>query len=256
MAVWPSLFACLSLLSADTGCALLERLGLIPADDTLPSTVPDFDEATFSEPTVIDNPFLPLAPGTAKTLIAETDEGVERTLIEVLDSTRIVAGVECRRVRDRVYLDDVLIEDTEDWFAQDDDGNVWYMGEQVDNYNYDDQGNLIDITHEGGWEAGRDVAGIGVVAHPGHVMRASPIRGEVYNQEFYAGEAEDMGEVVALNILVILSDGTRYPGCLQTRDFTPLEPGVNEYKYYARGIGLVLEEVVNGDERSELVEVE
>ena len=176
-------------------------------------------------------------------------------MVEVLDETRDVMGITCRVIRDRVYLDDVLIEDTHDWYAQDDEGNVWYMGEEVDDHNYDDEGNLIDITHGGAWEAGLDVVGAGVTAKPGYVMKASPAPGDIYHQEYYAGEAEDMGEVVALDVPVTLSDGTVYT-CLQTRDFTPLEPDVNEHKYYASGVGVVLEEVVDGDERVELISVE
>jgi hypothetical protein len=147
-----------------------------------------------------------------------------------------------------------LIEDTRDWHALDDAGNVWYMGEAVDNYNYDDQGRLIDVTHEGAWEAGKDVANLGTIAQPGYIMKANPMPGEVYHQEFYRGEAEDMGEVAALNVSVTLANGMTY-SCLQTRDFTPLEPDVNEYKYYAPAVGLVLEETVGGGERVELVSV-
>src|SRR3990170_8083774 len=146
-----------------TGCDLFECLGLKPPaeDDTAPETVPDFHEARFTHPTQIDNPFFPLVPGTTRTYAAETEDGTERIVVEVLDDTRDVMGVTCRVVRDRVFLDDVLIEDTHDWYAQDDAGNVWYMGEQVDNHNYDDEGMLLNITHEGEWEAGKDVAGLG-----------------------------------------------------------------------------------------------
>jgi hypothetical protein len=139
--------------------------------------------------------------------------------------------------------------------AQDDEGNVWYMGEEVDNYEYDAEGNLLGINHDGAWEAGLDVAGVGEIARPGHVMKASPAVGDVYNQEYYPGEAEDMGKVIALDVTVMLSNGTTYSGCLQTRDFTPLEPGVSEYKYYAPGIGVVVEEVLGGGERAELISI-
>jgi hypothetical protein len=223
--------------------------------DDLPDTVPAFDAATFTQPTQIDNAFLPLVPGTTLTYRVETDEGTETIVVEVLDDTREVQGVSCRVVRDRVYLDGLLIEDTHDWFAQDDEGNVWYMGEEVDNYNYDDEDNLIDITHEGAWEAGRDVAGAGTIARPGYQMPASPAPGITYHQEYYEGEAEDMAEVVALDVPVTLADGTEY-SCLQTRDINPLEPGAEEFKYYASGIGLVLEETPDGEERAELVSVE
>ncbi len=223
--------------------------------DNLPATVPDFAAATFSDPARIDNTYFPLVPGTTHTYRAETGDGTETTVVEVLDQTREVMGVTCRVVRDRVSVDDVLIEDTHDWFAQDDDGNVWYMGEEVDNYNYDDEGTLIDVTHEGAWEAGKDVAGVGTLANPGYQMTSSPAAGDIYNQEYYQGEAEDMAEVVALDVAVTLGDGMEYT-CLQTRDFNPLDPGADEYKYYAPGVGLVLEEVVGGGERAELVSIE
>jgi hypothetical protein len=93
------------------------------------------------------------------------------------------------------------------------------------------------------------------MALPGYIMKASPTPGDRFHQEYYVGEAEDKAEVVALNVLVTLSDGTSYT-CLQTRDFTRLEPDANEYKYYAPDVGRVLEEVVGGTERVELVDVE
>jgi len=231
---------------AAVGCNLFA-----PPDGTIPDTVPDFDAATFSDPSTIDNPFFPQPVGVTRTY----EGGGEVIIIDVLDDQKEVMGIAVRVVRDRVFVDGVLVEDTHDWFAQDDEGNVWYMGEEVDNYNYDGNGQLIDITHEGAWEAGKDVAGLGVVALPGHVMKASPAVGDRYSQEYYPGEAEDMGEVVALNVPVTLGDGTQFV-TLQTRDFTPLEPDANEYKYYAEGIGVVREEVVGGDERIDLVSVE
>ncbi len=221
----------------------------------VPNSVPDFDAAQFTNPTRIDNPYFPLVPGSAKTYELETSEGLERTVVEVLNETRVVAGVTCRVVRDTVTLNGQVIEDTYDWFAQDDDGNVWYMGEEVDNYNYDDSGALLDITHEGSWEAGQDVLGLGVEALPGYQMLASPTAGANYYQEYYAGEAEDQGEVVSLSALVTLSNGTTYT-CLQTRDFTELDPDAQEYKYYAPGVGLVAEEPVGGGARGELVSIE
>ena len=232
-----------------SGCALLAP------SDTTPDTVPDFDAATFTDSTQIDNPYLLLVPGTTWTYLGETEDGVERIVVEVLEETREVAEVTCRVVRDRAYLNDILVEDTHDFFAQDDEGNVWYMGEEVDNYNFDDEGALVDITHEGAWEAGKDVAGLGHIAKPGHVMKASPAVEDTYHQEYYVGEAEDMAEVVALDVAVTLSDGTNYT-CLKTRDFSALEPTLNEFKYYASGIGLVLEEVVGSDEKVELISVE
>lgn len=220
-----------------------------------PATVPDFSAASFSNPTQIDNVLFPLPPGATRTYQATTADGVERTVIEVLTDTRVVQGVTCRVVRDRVFLNDVLIEDTHDFFAQDDAGNVWYMGEEVDNYTYDDAGALLSITHEGSWEAGKDVSGLGTTAKPGFQMLSSPAVGDAYHQEFYAGEAEDEAEIVAVDVAVTLSDGTQFT-CLKTRDFTSLDSTVNEFKYYAPGIGLVLEEPVGGGEPTELISAE
>jgi hypothetical protein len=233
------------------GCGSLGDSGL--PGDTTPDTVPDFSAAAFTNPTRIDNTYFTLLPGATYTYEAETEDGTETIVVEVLSTTRDVAGVTCRVVRDRVYLEGLLIEDTHDWYAQDDDGNVWYMGEEVDNYNYRDEGTLIDVSHEGAWEAGRDVAGLGSSARAGYIMLASPAPGDTYHQEYYEGQAEDMGEVVARDVPVTLGDGTEY-SCLQTRDFTPLEPDVVAFKYYAPGVGVVLEE--EEDVRVELISIE
>jgi hypothetical protein len=225
------------------------------ADDdaaAVPATVPDFAAASFSNPTQITNVYLPLVVGASRTYAADTPDGPERIVVEVLADTRLVSGVLCRVVRDRVFLNDVLIEDTHDFYAQDDAGNVWYMGETVDNHNYDDEGNLIDVTHEGAWEAGEDVAGIGTAALPGFAMPAVRTVGRVYNQEYYPGEAEDTGEIISLNATVTLASGATYD-CVQTRDSTPLDPDAVEFKFYAAGVGLVLESGPDGSQRVELV---
>jgi len=208
--------------------------------------VPDFSAATFSDPTNIDNIYLPLIPETTHTSLVETEDEVETIITEVLDTTRIVNGVECVVFHDRVFVDELLLEDTFDWFAQDDNGNVWYMGEEVINYEYDDEGDLIETNDDGSWEAGVDDA------LPGVAMWADPIARDSYYQEYYEDEATDMGFVVALGVEVEMEDGTIYEDCLQTLDWNPQEPAILEYKYYAPGIGTVKEEVVGGDEVAEL----
>jgi hypothetical protein len=195
----------------------------------------------------IDNNYFPLVPGYVYTYQAETEDGIETIVVEVLDETRVVAGVECAVVRDRVYVDELLVEDTHDWFARDDDGNVWYMGEEVVNYEYDDEGNLLGTDDEGAWEAGVDGA------LPGVVMWASPTPDAPYRQEYYEEEAEDMATVVATGVTVVLGDGTIFTDCLETLEWSPLEPFALEYKYYAPGVGVVAEEAPGDDERVELV---
>ncbi len=194
---------------------------------------------------IVGNPYFPLAPGSVHIYTADSEDGTETIVIEILERTRLVAGVECAVVRDRVYLGDLLLEDTEDWYAQDKDGNVWYMGEEVTNFEYDDDDNLIGTDNEGSWEAGIDGA------LPGIVMKATLIVGDKYAQENRPGEAEDRGEIVALDVRVTLSDGSSHL-CLQTRDTNPLDPGTEEFKFYARGVGLVVEQKTDGSDRGEL----
>jgi len=143
-------------------------------------------------------------------------------------------GVTCIVVHNRASLDGELIEETYDWYAQDREGNVWYFGE----YSTQFEGG-VPISVGGSWEAGVDGA------LPGIIMLAHPRVGDSYRQEYYAGEAEDMAEVVSLNESVAGPTGS-YDQVLMTRDWTPLEPGIAENKYYAPGVGLIREVTVQG----------
>lgn len=222
------------------GSVRLDRTG------TRDQRVPDIDVANFSQPTTINHRYLPLTPGSRYEYSLETDEGVEYTLVEVLEDTRVVMGITTRVLRDRVYLDDVLIEDTHDWYAQDDDGNVWYFGETVDNYTYDDAGNLVEIDNDGAWEAGVDGA------QPGIVMPANPRVGDSYRQEYRQGEAEDLGAIIAVDEPLTLEDGRSYV-TLKTMDWNPLEEDSVEFKYYGEGVGLVRETDEDGEEVLDLL---
>lgn len=195
--------------------------------------------------TVIDNPYFPLPSGARYVYEAQTADGLEQVVVEVLAETRQVMGITATVVRDTVTLDGVLVEDTLDWFAQDEDGNVWYLGEEVGNY---ENGQLID--RAGSWEAGVDGA------LPGIVMYADPIphTATPYRQEYYPGEAEDMAEVVDPTEAVTTPTGS-YTEVLRTLETTPLEPGLREHKYYARGVGLVQAVDLVSGEVLQLVEV-
>jgi len=225
--------------------------GTAGASSEPPDTVPDFDAGDFSDPASIDHRYFPLPVGSTRVYFGETEDGTETTVVEVLDQTREVFGVTARVVRDRVFTDGLLLEDTHDWFAQDDHGNVWYLGEEVDNYEYEDEEAFV-IDHEGAWEAGRDVAEIGATALPGYQMPTMPKPGLSYHQEYYPGEAEDMAVVRELGVSVTLSDGFE-ASTLETSETNPLEDGAAESKFYAEGVGVILEE--SEDERSELVGV-
>lgn len=193
---------------------------------------------------MIDNPYLTLIPGWTRVFEAETEEGKERIEVTVTSDTKVVMGIEAVVVHDRVWLNDVLIEDTFDWYAQDAAGNVWYLGEATIAYAEDGT-----TSTKGSWEAG--VNG----AQPGVVMWADPQVGQVYRQEYFAGEAEDMGEVIALGESVTTALGS-YEGCVKTRDYTPLEAQVDEYKWYCPATGgLTLEEGISSGERVELVRI-
>ncbi|HEX7134125.1 MAG TPA: hypothetical protein VF228_16225 [Iamia sp.] len=203
---------------------------------------PELDPADFVA--TIDNPYLPLLPGS-RWVYEETDGGgdVEDIVVEVTDETREILGITATVVRDTVTQDGVLVEDTFDWFAQDRDGTVWYLGEDVSNY---EEGRLVD--HDGSFEAGVDGA------QPGIVMLAAPEVGRAYRQELYRGEAEDLGEVLARGGEVTVPAGS-FTDVLVTRDWNPLEPEVVEEKTYAPAVGLVFEEKVAGETgRAVLVE--
>jgi hypothetical protein len=210
------------------------------------STAPPYDPAIPAAwASSVTNPYFPLVPGTVHEYAGATASGVETIVVEVPGQTKVVNGVTATAVRDRAFLDGVLIEETEDWFAQDADGNVWYLGEATQEI---ENGQVVST--EGSWEWGVDGA------LPGIIMWADPGAhiGEEYQQEFYEGEAEDQGKVVAVNEAVSVPYGS-FTGCIKTEDTTPLEPGVLEHKYYCSGVGQVLEVAVASGERLELVAV-
>ena len=208
--------------------------------DELPhgSEAVEIDPSRFSAE--IDHPYWPMAPGT----VWVYREGDQRIAVTVTDRTRTVMGVETRVVHDLVTEDGVPVEDTFDWYAQDDDGNLWYFGEDTTEFEDGEP-----VGHAGAWEAGVDGA------LPGIALPAEPEVGMTYRQEYDAGEAEDRAEVLSLDKDVSVPFGD-FTGALETEDTTPLEPEVVEHKYYARDVGPVLAVTVGGEgEREELVSV-
>lgn len=201
---------------------------------------PELDPADFVAG--IDNPYLPYVPGTRWVYEGESDGEVERIVVEVTDDTREVMGITATVVRDTVYVDGEVVEDTFDWFAQDRAGNVWYLGE--DTREFEDG---VAVNAEGAWEAGIDGA------LPGIVMPAEPQVGDAYRQEYLEGEAEDMGEILEVAVVREIGLG-RFDDVVVTRDWTPLEPEVVEEKWYAAGIGLIREvKTAGGHGTAELV---
>jgi hypothetical protein len=191
----------------------------------------------------VTNPYLNFARGRTFRYESQTDEGLEVTVDEVTNLKKTVMGIDVTVVHDQVLLNDKLIEDTFDWYAQDDEGNVWYFGE--DTKTLDGNGNVI--TTQGSWEAG-------ISGSPGLVMLAAPFKGAAYQQEDAPDIAEDQARVKSLDAFAEVPYGS-FDECVQTTEWTPLEPGVREYKFYKAGVGLVLETGKQG-ERVELVDID
>ena len=227
------------------------------------SLEPVFDPANFPSPpnlNDIDNPYWPLVPGTTFTYRSVADDECQVNDVTVTDVTPVIDGIVTREVHDQVFEDDncdgsrdFLSEDTLDRYAQDNDGNVWYLGEDTAEYCDRSQPNMVCST-EGSWTAG--VEG----AEPGYVMLADPTTpGLSYPQEYLEGEAEDMAKILRTDAPVSLVfdnqlDQDEYPSCLKTKEWSPLEHGAIEHKYYYPGVGLVLiNELQGGTVRTELV---
>jgi len=194
------------------------------------------------------NQFFPLIPNTVFRYEADTEDGLELGRVEVTSAVKTILGINAVVVHDRVYLDangngladgtpcgadplftSELIEETLDWYATHNDGTVWYLGE--DSKEFDDC-DLVGTA--GSWEAGQNDA------RPGIIMLANPVVGQSYRQEFAKHIAEDWARVLHLSrsVSVPLDDFT---GCLETMDWTYLDPGQREHKFYCPGVGLMLE---------------
>lgn len=222
---------------------LVAAVALTACDGNGPSS-PDYNpEIPADLAAEVTNPYFPLVPGTRYDYAGETAEGTETTIVEVLSETRVVNGVTAQVVRDRVFLDDELIEDTRDWYAQDGEGNVWYLGEDSKEIE-----NGVVVSTAGSWEWGVDGA------LPGIIMWADPGAhlNEAYRQEFYRDVAEDWARVLGTDRTVDVPYGD-FAGCLETEDWNGLEAG-SERKFYCPGIGLALE-TGSGGARVELVAV-
>ena len=230
--------------SSNSEAATTETTAATSAELPQGSEPANLDPADFT--TGIDNPYFPMKPGN-KWIYEETDTvgGHERVVVEVTDKTKMIAnGVEARVIRDTVSEKGVPVEITDDWYAQDSAGNIWYLGEYVSNYK---DGKVVD--HTGSFEAGVDGAEAGVA------MPANPTAGMEYRQEYYAGEAEDEGAVITVGQeSVEVPFGFFDKDVLMTRDLVPTEPKVEELKFYAPGVGPLLSVHTDGTGgRGELV---
>lgn len=217
---------------------------------------PEFGEdhvANFVDPleigaTVAPNPWFPLV--TDNRWVYEGDDG-ETVEVVVTADTKLIDGISCVVVVDTASEDGTVVEITRDWYAQDVDGNVWYCGEIAENFEEFDgdetsEPELVDI--DGSWKAGRDYAEAGML------LPFAPVVGDIIRQEYAQTDAEDVIEILAVDATEAAPGGVCADACLQTRDFTPLDSEANENKYYAPGVGLIVEIDLEGGGRVELIE--
>lgn len=211
---------------------------------------PEFEPELFDDPKTPSkpNPYFPLAVGNKW----ELRGGDEVVSIEVLNETkRMESGVDCVVVQDLVRANGVLVEATDDWFASAKAGDVWYCGEEVQNFETFEGDQPMDpelVDTDGSFKTGRDGD------KPGILFLAQPKAGDLYREEFSLGNAEDVSEVLSttyrfgldaeLDELVPQALADRFCAagdCVVTKAFSLLEPGVFERKYWAKGIGMFLE---------------
>jgi hypothetical protein len=202
---------------------------------------PVIDPAKFVA--TIDNPFMPLTPGTTFIYEGQTAQGLEHNEVFVTHNTKVIDGVTCVEVLDTVKIDGNPEEQTLDWFAQDTNGNVWYFGEHSE-----ELASGLVVSLEGSFMAGVDGAA------PGIVMKAHPAVGDFYRQEFDLDNAEDLAGVLSLNESVTVAAGS-FQNCLETEETEALDPGALEHKFYAAGVGNVLVLDLVTSERLELLQV-
>jgi len=169
--------------------------------------------------TAITNKYFSVKAGQKITYESETSKGHETVTITIPGTTKKIAGFDTLVYHDQVFLNGVPVEDTHDYLAQQKStGDVWYFGEEVDNY---ENGKIKD--HHGTFLHGTDGAKAGIW------MKANQKVGDSYRQEYYKGKAEDMLDVIAVNQTVKTKRGT-YTGCVKLYAWTPIEDD-KEYKY-------------------------
>jgi hypothetical protein len=204
---------------------------------------PQIDPAKFVSR--IDNPYLPFKPGTTLRYrgVAENGKTPQLDTETVTRQTKRIMGVECTVVRDTVSSRGKPVERTDDWYAQDGQGNVWYFGEDARDFQ---NGRFVKASDS--WQAGIDGA------QPGVIMEAHPKPGDAYRQEYYPGHAVDQAKV--LGHAAVKVPFRSFSKALVTVEKSALEAGVREKKFNVAGIGVVAERVVKGNhERFDLVAV-
>lgn len=230
---------------AAAGVAVVSLGVAIPAAGSAASAPTDHIRPShFNHPQA--NPYFPLQPGMVLRYRG-TDGGEKfRERVTITDKTRVIEGVKATVVHDVLRRNDgTLAEATHDWYADDNNGNVWYLGEATATY---DRSGKVE-SREGSWQAGVK----GAVA--GLIMPADPRPTDAYRQEFWRGHAEDQAWIVDNDQTLQVPLGT-FHRVVRSYEWSRLEKGNVSVKFYARGLGIVSEhDIAGGTENFKLVSV-
>ena len=196
---------------------------------------PRIDPADFQP--VVDNPYFPLVPGSVFEYAGHSGREPFRIVVRVTAETKTILGIPCVVVHETVTQAGTVREESDDWYAQDHQGRVWYFGEATRRFRADGTSET-----KGSWQAGQGDA------RPGLVFEKNPVPGRFARLEYAPGSAEELAEVVSVN------DSTRVPSgrsfhCIRVRQWSRLEPGM-QMKWYAKGVGLVRSESSSRDGRT------
>jgi hypothetical protein len=190
----------------------------------------------------VTNKYFPLKPG--KVYNYEGNNGTTQDTVTATNEHKTILGVQTMTTKDTVLIDGKLHDDTLNWYAQDKEGNVWYFGKDTKEYQ-----NGKVVSTEGTWEAG--VNG----AKPGIIMQANPQIGGPIFQEYYQNHAEDQFQVLSTNESLTLPIG-KYEGCIKTKEWTRLDPGIVEHKVFCPEIGFAQSTMVQGgNDFSQLISI-
>jgi hypothetical protein len=211
--------------------ALFVACVAVSQTDAGPDYHPAIDAANFVA--VVDNPYFPLAPGTTYRFVEKSGKDTAETEMTVTHDTKRVMGVVCIVVHSIVRERGAVAEETDDWFAQDKQGNVWYFGEDT----RETHGGKFST--EGSWEAGEGKN------QPGLVMPSAPAPGKPFRQEYSPNNAEDMAQIMAVKEAMTVPAGS-FSDCVRTKEWSLLSAG-SEKKWYARGVGCIREVSPEGD---------
>ncbi len=212
-----------------------------PSSSACSSYEPVLDPASFVS--VIDNQYYPLPVGRVLVYTGIKDGQTQTDTVTVTNQTKVIEGITATVITDVAKHGSTLLEKTSDWYAQDNQGNVWYLGEDTKAYLPNGK-----VDTSGSWEAGVNDA------EPGIIMEANPQVPDAYRQECLSGQAQDTAWIVDTTGTVTVPYG-KVHNVLTSLEATQVEPGAYDQKIYAPGVGITLEKALTGDELAQLVSV-